>query len=129
MPTSKRFNAVSESEDDRICEQDAALERDEESGENHAKDKQQQVQPGDCFLFKDGPVVEEIMGDQFRGAILPHARDFFKVPLKSSQLDIWRCDTSRNGTKVWPLEQLQNAAQCLSLRYKRGHAVVPLLYA
>ncbi|KAL1469385.1 hypothetical protein MTO96_025109 [Rhipicephalus appendiculatus] len=84
---------------------------------NHAKDKQQKVQPGESFLFKDGPVVvEEIMGDQFKGAILPHARDFFKVPLKSSQLDIWRCDISSNGTKVWPLEQLQNAAQCLNLR-------------
>ncbi|KAL1469384.1 hypothetical protein MTO96_025108 [Rhipicephalus appendiculatus] len=33
-PTSKRFNTGLESEDDRICEQDAALvERDEESGE------------------------------------------------------------------------------------------------
>ncbi|KAL1473770.1 hypothetical protein MTO96_021801 [Rhipicephalus appendiculatus] len=35
-PTSKRFNSVSESEDDRICEQDAALVgHDEESGKQH----------------------------------------------------------------------------------------------
>ncbi|KAL1472620.1 hypothetical protein MTO96_039210 [Rhipicephalus appendiculatus] len=90
--------------------------------------KQQQVKPGDCFLFKDDPVVfEEIIEDLFKGAILPDARDFFKVPVKSSQLDIWRCDTSSNGSKLWPLEQLQNVAQCLSLRCKRGH-VVPLLH-
>ncbi|KAL3218934.1 hypothetical protein MRX96_050586 [Rhipicephalus microplus] len=96
---------------------------------NDAKKTQQQVQPGDCFLLKDGPVVvEEIMGDQFKGGILPYAREFFKVPLKSSQLDIWRCDTFSDKTKVWPLQELQNTPQCLRLCYKRGHVVLPLLH-
>ncbi|KAL3193869.1 hypothetical protein MRX96_000156 [Rhipicephalus microplus] len=96
---------------------------------NDAKKAQQQVLPGDCFLLKDGPVlVGEIMGDEFKGGILPYARDFFKVPLKSSELDILCIDTFSNKTKVWPLQELQNTAQCLGLCYKRGHVVLPLLH-
>lgn len=51
-------------------------------------------------------VVLEIMGDRFKGGILPNARDFFKLPLKSSQLNIWRCDSLSKKSKVWRLDDL-----------------------
>ncbi|XP_075535096.1 uncharacterized protein LOC142570615 [Dermacentor variabilis] len=99
------------------------------STKNQVEQKLQHVKPGDCFLIDSAPVVVlEIMEDYFKGGILPNARDFFKHPLKSSQLNIWRCNALSNRTKVWPLDDLRNTAQCLRLNYKQGHVVVPLLH-
>nr|XP_050042572.1 uncharacterized protein LOC126539779 [Dermacentor andersoni] len=97
------------------------------STKNQLEQKLQHVKPGDCFLIDSAPVVVlEIMGDHFKGGILPNAWDFFNLPLKSSQLNIWRCNTLSNRSKVWPLDDLRNTAQCLRLNYKHGHVVVPL---
>ncbi|XP_049527324.1 LOW QUALITY PROTEIN: uncharacterized protein LOC125947055 [Dermacentor silvarum] len=99
------------------------------SSRNQVKQKLQHVKPGDCFLIDSTPVVVlEIMADHFKGGILPNARDFFKLPLKSSQLNIWRCNTLSNERKVWHLDDLRNTARCLRLNYKQGHVFIPLLH-
>ncbi|XP_040356862.2 uncharacterized protein LOC121046562 [Ixodes scapularis] len=94
-----------------------------------AKAVQHQVKPGDCFMFSESPVVVlKILSDSFEGGILPNPRNFFKVPLKSSELGIWRCDSIELEAKIWPLADLQNAVQCVKLEYKQGHVVLPLLH-
>ncbi|KAG0444568.1 hypothetical protein HPB47_013649 [Ixodes persulcatus] len=88
-----------------------------------------QVKPGDCFMLSESPVVVlKILGDSFEGGILPNPRNFFRVPLKSSELGIWRCDSFKLEAKIWPLADLRNAAQCVKLDYKQGHVVLPLLH-
>lgn len=89
----------------------------------------QQVKPGECFLLKEGPVVVmEVLEDSVKGEILENLRDFFKVPLRSSCLNIWKCDAVSHNAKTWPLADVRSDAQCLKLMYKRNHIVLPLLH-
>ncbi|KAM7306470.1 uncharacterized protein ISCGN_010173 [Ixodes scapularis] len=93
------------------------------------KEVQKSVKPGDVFMLNKSPVVVlEILQDSFKGGILPNVRVFFKVPMKSSELGVWRCDTFRQGTKVWPLSDIREGVQCVMLKYKGGHVILPLLH-
>nr|XP_050034043.1 uncharacterized protein LOC126530800 [Dermacentor andersoni] len=124
-----RMNKLLRSSNKPLSQQSRRICELRDSSKNQVEQKLQHVKPGDWFLIDSAPVVVlEIMGDHFEGGILPHSRDFFKLPLKSSQLNIWRCNTLSNRSKVWPLDDLRNNAQCLRLNYKQGHVVVPLLH-
>lgn len=79
------------------------------------------------MLSESNVVGLEILGDSFEGIILPKPRNFFKVPLKYSELGIWRCDSFELQSKIWPFLGLLNALQCVKLDYKQGHVGLPMV--
>ncbi|XP_037512216.2 uncharacterized protein LOC119388952 [Rhipicephalus sanguineus] len=88
-----------------------------------------ELKAGDCFLLDDGPaVVVEVNDSSCKAAALQNPRDFYKVPLQSSWLRIFKCDASSGDVKTWRLEDLRGKAQCLKLRRKRNYIVFPLLH-
>lgn len=91
--------------------------------------RMQVVKPGDCFLLEDSLVVVlEKLEDSFKGTVLGNKRDFFKVPLKSSCLHIWKCDAASHKVETWPLAIVQGGVQCVKLMYKQNCVIFPLLH-
>lgn len=87
------------------------------------------LKAGDCFLLDDGPVVVlEVTQSNFKAAALRNPRSFYKVPLQSSVLCIWKCDAASGIVRTLPLAELCGKTQCLKLTLRQKFVVFPLLH-
>ncbi|KAL1443321.1 hypothetical protein MTO96_007530 [Rhipicephalus appendiculatus] len=88
-----------------------------------------QLKAGDCFLLDDGPAVVVEVGDSnFQATVLRNPRNFYKVPLQSSWLRIYKCDAASSNVRTWRLEHIRGKTQCLKLSHRKNYIVFPLLH-
>ncbi|XP_077505009.1 uncharacterized protein LOC144114879 [Amblyomma americanum] len=87
------------------------------------------VKVGDCFLVDNcAVVIVDLLGCNAKAGILPNGREFFRVPIDSSRMDVRRYSALGQETKIWPISYIKNKVRCIKLQYKRGHVVFPLLH-
>ncbi|XP_040356744.1 uncharacterized protein LOC121046507 [Ixodes scapularis] len=87
------------------------------------------VKAGQCFMLNESAVVVlKLLEDRFKASILPNMTDFFELPIKSSAIGIWQCDSLTHVTKMYNLSELDTAVQYLRLDYRSRHVILPLLH-